>query len=110
MKVAVIGSRELKVDLDKYLPEGITLVVSGGARGIDSLAEGYAERHGIKKLIFLPDYGRYGRQAPLLRNELIVDAADIVYAFWDGVSRGTKYTIDYARAKGKETVVHIIIT
>lgn len=102
MKVAVIGSRGLVVDdLSKYLPEGVDEIVSGGARGIDSCAREYAERMGIKLTEFLPEYDKYGRRAPLVRNELIVDYADVVYAFWDGVSRGTKYVIDYAEKVGK---------
>jgi len=91
MKVAIIGSRNLKVKINKYLPKDISLVVSGGARGIDTLAEEYADKNCIPKLIFLPDYKRYGKIAPLVRNKLIVNNSDMVIAFWDGVSRGTKF-------------------
>ena len=102
MKLAIIGSRNLYVDnLEEYLPEGITEIVSGGARGIDSSAAAYARAHGIKLVEFLPDYGKYGRSAPLKRNHLIVDYADAGIAFWDGVSRGTSYTIDLFKAANK---------
>jgi len=97
MKVAIIGSRNLQVKMEEYLPKNISLIISGGARGIDTLAEEYADRNGIPKLIFLPDYKRYGKRAPLIRNKLIVDNADIIIAFWDGQSRGTKFTTDYAK-------------
>lgn len=94
MKLAVIGSRTLLVEnLEEYLPEGVTEIVSGGARGIDSVAAEYARTHGIKLVEFLPDYAKYGRGAPLKRNHLIVDYADEGIAFWDGVSTGTVYTI-----------------
>ena len=96
MKVAVIGSRGLTIDdLGKYLPEGTTEIVSGGAKGIDSCAKEYALAHNIKLTEFLPDYKRYGRgAAPLKRNLQIIEHSDIVLAFWDGESKGTKYVID----------------
>jgi len=106
MKVAIIGSRNLNIEIDNYPPKNISLIISGGARGIDTLAEKYADKNGIPKLIFFPDYKRHGKIAPLIRNKQIVDNADIVIAFWDGASRGTKFTIDYANKCGKEVVVH----
>ena len=49
---------------------------------------------------FLPDYARYGRAAPLRRNVQIVAYADLVLAFWDGKSRGTRFVIDQCRKQG----------
>ena len=49
----------------------------------------------IKLTEFLPQYDRYKRGAPLKRNIQIAEYADKVFAFWDGVSRGTKFVIDY---------------
>ncbi len=95
MRVAVIGSRGLIVrDLGKYLPEGTTEIVSGGAKGVDSSAREYALSHGIKLTEFLPEYDKYGRSAPLKRNITIIEHSDVVLAFWDGRSHGTKYVID----------------
>lgn len=95
MKVAVIGSRNLGViGLEKFLPYNVSEIVSGGARGIDTCAREYARTHGIKLKEFLPDYSRYGKTAPLKRNLEIIAYADMVIAFWDGKSRGTKYVID----------------
>ena len=102
MKVAVIGSRGLTInDLGKYLPEGTTEIVSGGARGVDTCAKEYAQANGLAYTEFLPDYDRYGRAAPIRRNDLIVNHADLVLAFWDGTSRGTGYVIDYCKRVGK---------
>ena len=108
MKVAVIGSRGLTVnDLGKYLPENTTEIVSGGARGIDTCARNYALSHGIKLTEFLPEYSKYGRGAPLKRNLQIIEYADVVIAFWDGKSRGTKYVIDNCKKQGVQVDVHI---
>ncbi len=107
MKAAVIGSRGLHVDhLEEYLPEGVTEIVSGGARGIDACAKSYALRHGLKLTEFLPEYGKYGRGAPLRRNITIIEYADLVVAFWDGKSRGTNYVIDNCKKRNIPVAVY----
>ena len=107
MKIAVIGSRELQVDhLEDYLPEGVTEIVSGGARGVDSCARDYALQHGLKLTELLPDYEKYGRGAPLRRNITIIEYADHVLAFWDGKSRGTKYVIDNCKKRNISVAVY----
>ena len=101
MRVAVIGSRNLTVkDLGVYLPEDVTEIVSGGAKGIDSCAREYALAHDIKLTEFLPEYSRYGRSAPIKRNITIIENADLVLAFWDGSSHGTKFVIDECKKRG----------
>jgi hypothetical protein len=101
MKVAVIGSRgftdrkKLFAELNK-LPD-IELIVSGGARGADKLAEAYASEKGIPIKVFKPDWGKYGNAAGIIRNEQIVKEAEMVVAFWDSKSKGTKSSIDLAR-------------
>ena len=98
MKIAIIGSRTLTVScLGKYLPSYTTEIVSGGALGIDTCAREYAKQCGIPLTEFLPDYDKYGRRAPIIRNDLIVEYADMVIAFWDGKSRGTQYVIRKCR-------------
>ena len=52
-----------------------------------------AERRGLRLTEFLPEYGVYGRRAPLCRNERIAAYADAVLAVWDGKSRGTAHTV-----------------
>ena len=109
MKVAVIGSRGLSVTyLGRYLPENTTEIVSGGAKGVDTSAREYALAHGIKLTEFLPEYTRFGRSAPLKRNITIIEYSDIVLAFWDGKSRGTKFVIDNCRKLGVEVRVYIL--
>lgn len=108
MRIAIIGSRNLNIDISKYIPEGVTEIVSGGAKGIDSTVEAYADEKNIPKLIIKPEYAKYGKSAPLIRNEIIVDVSEMVIALWDGKSRGTKYVIDYAHKTGKHVEVYII--
>lgn len=110
MKVAVIGSRELEIeDIEKYIPQNVTEIISGGARGIDRCAEKYAKENEIKYSVFLPDYKKYKRGAPLIRNREIIEAADEVIAIWDGRSKGTKYGIELCRKLNKKVTVHIMI-
>ena len=109
MKVAVIGSRGLLIeDLGRYLPAGVTELVSGGARGVDSCARAYATTAGIQLTEFLPQYQRFGRAAPLRRNEEIVAYADCVIAFWDGTSKGTKQVIEICQKSNKPFAVYQI--
>lgn len=110
MKVAVVGSRSfedyalLKKTLDELYPN-ITLIVSGGARGADSLSEQYAKEEGIRTLIFKPDWEKHGRAAGFIRNRDIVENADMVIAFHDGQSKGTANSIEIAKRLGKKLLV-----
>ena len=87
----------------------ITVIISGGARGIDTLAAEAAEAAGLVSTVLLPDREKYpGKlvyRAYRERNRAIVDACDLLLAVWDGKSRGTSYTIGYARRQGKPVFV-----
>lgn len=111
MKIAIVGSREpgnnnFAKELEKRIniQSGDT-IISGGAKGIDSLAAEYATAHGLALVEIRPDYAKNGRGATFIRNREIVDNADMVVAFWNGTSKGTKYTIDYANKKGVTTLI-----
>lgn len=107
MKVAVIGSRTLKIDnLGDYLPPNTTEIISGGAKGVDSCAREYALSHNIRLTEILPEYARYGKGAPLKRDITIIRSADIVLAFWDGSSRGTKFVIDKCAELGVNVKIY----
>lgn len=107
MKIAIVGSRNLTVNnLENYLPDNTTEIVSGGARGIDTCARKYAIAHNLKLTEFLPEYNKFGRRAPLIRNLEIIDYADAVIAFWDGQSRGTQFVIQKCREKRKKVTVY----
>ncbi len=101
MKIAVVGSRDITVsNIGIYVSDGEE-IVSGGAVGVDSCAAEYAKKKGLKLTVFLPQYERYGRAAPIVRNKEIVDYADKIIAFWNGSSKGTLSVIKYAKKIGK---------
>lgn len=112
MKLAIIGSRTCPpLDIEsqlKYIPDTI---ISGGARSADTYAREFALKHHLHLVEFLPDYDKYPpKVVPLKRNELIVDTCDCLLAFWDGTSRGTKFTIELAVKKGKPVKIVNYIT
>ena len=107
IKIGVIGSRSfndyelLKRTLDEYLGK-VWIIVSGGAKGADSLGEKWAIDNNIKTCIYKPDWDTYGKQAGFIRNKDIVEDSDILIAFWDGLSRGTEHSINLAKKMNKE--------
>lgn len=109
MKVAVVGSRgfddyeKLKQTLDQI--PSIMRIISGGAKGADSLAEQWAKEKGIETVVYKPDWGKYGRGAGVVRNRLIIEDCDYCIAFWDGVSKGTKSSIDHCKKLNKRLLV-----
>ncbi len=108
MKVAIIGSRSLKVkNLQQYLPEEICEIISGGAKGVDECAKEYALENNIKLTEIFPDYKKYGRVAPIKRNIDIITRADKVFAFWDGKSKGTFNVIN--ECKKRKIPIEIIV-
>lgn len=116
MKIAISGSRNFKdqnkIDevLDKY-KDVCTLIIHGGCENsADTLSEVWAQKNKIKTEIIKPDYIKYpNKSAPVIRNKIIVHKADMLIAFWDKVSKGTKSTIDFAIKKEIETIIIEII-
>lgn len=109
--VGIIGSRSItSLNLDLFLDKSeIGEIVSGGANGVDQIAEQWAKRNKIEFIAMLPNYKLLGSHwAPLKRDEDIVNYCDKIVCFWDGKSTGSKYTMDYAVKTGKEVILHII--
>lgn len=112
MKIAIVGSREFP-DMDlvrefvRSLPED-TIIISGGARGVDRVAEEEAKKLAMITEIYPADWQQYGKRAGFLRNKQIVEAADMVQAFWDGKSKGTAHSIRLAKEAGKPVQIRVV--
>ena len=106
MKLLIVGSRSITdFELSPYIPADVDTIISGGADGIDRLAEQYADLHRLSKYILRPQYNVYGRAAPLKRNEQMVEIADAVLVIWDGQSKGTQYTLKYTKKMNKPIIL-----
>ncbi len=113
MNLAIVGSRTFtdyellsRAVLSNFNFSKIDLIISGGANGADTLAEIFANKFNIPLQIFYPDWNVYGKRAGFIRNKLIIENSAVVYAFWDGKSKGTKNSIDLAKKLKKE--VHVV--
>jgi hypothetical protein len=108
LKVAVIGGRDfndyekLKQTLEIF---PITIIVSGGARGADQLSERYAKEKGIPTEIYLPEWDLFGKKAGFMRNTTIIENSELVVAFWDSKSKGTRDSIGKANKLKKTTLI-----
>ena len=105
-KVIVAGGRDfnnyevLKARLDTILNKKAEIVlVSGGARGADSLGERYALERNLPCKIFPGNWELHGKSAGYKRNAEMAEYADALVAFWDGKSKGTGHMIDLAAKK-----------
>ncbi len=109
MKLLISGSRSITdLDLAPYIPDDVDVIICGGAKGVDTLAEEYADKHRLSKIILRPKYNLYHKCAPLKRNDEMIKIADSILVFWDGKSKGTKYTIDVATKQKKNIKVILI--
>lgn len=111
MRIAIVGSRNPgDIDFEAKLhnviiPGNRDVIISGGAEGIDTMAAEYSRAHRTGLLEMRPNYDKYGRAATFVRNRQIVATCDVLVAFWNGRSKGTKYTIDCARKKNRKVVI-----
>ncbi len=105
VRVGVVGSRSFSAlglvrSFVAALPAGV-VVVSGGACGVDRVAEGAASARGLSVSVFPAAWGSaLGRLAGVVRNRALVRSCSVVVAFWDGVSAGTASAVSLARAAG----------
>lgn len=117
-RIIVAGSRDfdnrelLHFHLDRILATKENAeIVSGHAKGADSMAEEYAKEKGIALSVFPADWKQYGRAAGPIRNKQMLDyiceGNPVLVAFWDGESRGTKNMIDIAKKRNVEC--HVIV-
>lgn len=90
--------------LDSLIKDTNVCIVEGGARGVDSIAEEYAESHGMEIMEFRPQWEKYGKAAGPLRNikmcEFVRKMGGEAIYFWDGKSKGTGDCIKTAKKLG----------
>ncbi|MCL2722118.1 MAG: DUF2493 domain-containing protein [Treponema sp.] len=109
MKLAIIGSRTIEnLNLDEYIKEKPDVVISGGAKGVDTIAWKWALENHIEIIVHRPDYNLHGKWAALKRNDIIINEADKIIAFWNGKSTGTKYVIEKAKKLNKHVEIIFI--
>lgn len=112
IKIAVVGGRDFnnvkffnKV-LDNYVKNlEDYAIISGGAKGADTLADLYAESKGKELIVIYPEWGKYGKRAGYIRNTEIWRQADCGIAFWDGNSKGTAHSIELAKKFNKDLTI-----
>lgn len=87
------------------IQEEIT-IIEGGAKGADYLAKQYAIENKIKYKEYPADWEKYGKKAGILRNLEMSKVGNMLIAFWDNVSTGTKNMIKVAKDNG--LITHVI--
>lgn len=116
IKVIIAGTRDfndydfLKKNVDYFL-QGINPnneeieIVSGNARGADKLGERYAKEYNLPVKLFPANWDKYGKRAGYLRNQEMANYSDVLIAFWDEKSKGTKHMIDIAKKQDLTVIV-----
>ncbi len=105
MKIGIVGGRDfnnynlLKKIINEFIAteNSVSAIVSGGAKGANTLAEEFAKEIDVEMIVFRPDFQKDGRLAALARNTKIIEKSDVVFAFWDGKSRGTMDSVNKAK-------------
>lgn len=111
--LAIVGSRTITdeafvnriLNAYKYIFGMPVKVVSGGARGIDTIGEKWADKNNIDKLIFPAEWDKYGKSAGFIRNEDIIKNCDVCLAIWDGGSNGTKNDFEHCKKYHKDLIL-----
>ena len=113
MRLGIVGSRNPGVSyldwekllLEKIDPSKVEMVISGGAKGVDTYAKIFAARHHIPYMEFAPQYSTYGKYATLKRNTQIVTESSTVLAFPTADSRGTLHSIREAKRLKRNLII-----
>ena len=113
IKVAIIGSRTFtdydffKMKCDSILRNLESFaIISGSARGTDTLTERYAAERNIPFQAYKANWDQDGRSAGMVRNITMLNECTHVIAFWDGNSSGTAHMI--SNAQNQHKIIRII--
>lgn len=113
MKLLIAGSRSitdvsfvLRCYLNSKLDSDVTEIVSGGARGVDTAAEAIAKQFEKEFKCFRAEWKKYGKKAGVIRNKMMVDYCTAAIIVWDGISPGTKSTIDLLTSSKKQFLLY----
>lgn len=112
MRVAIVGSRHFAdpdrvTDYVEGLPAGSS-IITGSASGVDAAATKAARTRGLAVRVMPASFDELADASKsAARNQRLVDACDVLVAFWDGASRGTRSTVERALDAGKE--VHVFV-
>jgi hypothetical protein len=92
---------------NEYWKRGAIRIISGGARGADTLGERFAREFHYDLLIMDADWQKHGKAAGMIRNRQMAELpSQALIAFWDGKSVGTKGMIKIAKDKGLKVHVY----
>lgn len=116
MKVLICGSRYI-VNCDRHVRVAMKqlkagwgiqpdIVIHGGAIGVDRAGGKWGHESGLPVQVFPADWDRLGKRAGFVRNIEMIEECDLVVAVWNGISKGTKHTIDYATKRGRPVFVY----
>lgn len=113
ISIGIVGTRSFndypffKAKVTELIPKDKEItIISGGAKGADTFAERYAKENSLNVKVFRPNWSLYGKSAGPIRNKDIILSSDIIIAFWDGKSPGTKSSINLALKHKRE--LHIV--
>lgn len=112
MKLIIAGSRDIilldhvKTAIEYSGFQNITEVVSGTARGVDTLGEEWAYINKIPVKMFPADWQQFGNRAGPIRNREMARYGDALVAVWDGISSGTKNMIQEMKRQNKPHYVY----
>jgi hypothetical protein len=112
LRVAIVGSRHFSepdrvAEYVNSLPAGAS-IITGSASGVDAAATKAARAKGMPVQVMPASFEEASDASKAAaRNQRLIDACDVLVAFWDGSSKGTRATVDRALDSGKE--VHVVI-
>ena len=112
MRVIIAGSRTItdysvvyEAIIESKWKNDIKVVVSGGAKGVDSLGERFARENNLEIDRYLANWNKHGKSAGYIRNQQMAMNADALIAVWDMKSKGTGHMIEIAQSMDLPTFI-----